>query len=268
MGVTMPTFEIPDGPTTVELKRSGDGPATGSAVFNVTNKTGDGCDARLSVVPSGQSKAEWFAIDGERERTFAPGETQTAAVKVTVPQDASAGDYPFRLRAVAVNDPDNDHAEGPVATVKVPPPAVAGPPSGPKYWLWILIGLLILAAIGAAAYFAFRPKSDTPGPAPAGNYATFLTGQAGFDDGGGGFMWAGSGPRDRIVHIDFPKAFEAKPTVVVGLTGLDAASQNASSVRLNVGVQNVTERGFDVKFTTWADSRFWSAHVTWIAYKP
>jgi hypothetical protein len=153
----MPTFEIPDGPTTVELKRSGDaanpGPATGSIAFSVTNKSSDGCDGRLSVVPSGGSKEEWFAIDGDRERTFAAGETQTATIKVSAPKDVAAGDYPFRLRAVAVNDPDNDHAEGPVATAKVPPAAPPPPPT--KWWLWILIGLLVLAAIGAGIYFAF-----------------------------------------------------------------------------------------------------------------
>src|SRR3954451_4899117 len=118
----MPTFEIPDGPTTVELKRSGDAPATGSIVFNVTNTSTDGCAGRLSIVPSGSSKEQWFAIDGDRERTFAAGETQTATIKITAPKDVAAGDYPFRLRAVAVNDPDNDHTEGPVATAKVPPP--------------------------------------------------------------------------------------------------------------------------------------------------
>src|SRR4051794_7489965 len=133
----MPTFEIPDGPTTVELKRSGDaqnpGPATGSVVFNVTNKSPDSCAGRLSVVPSGSAKEEWFALEGDRERTFGAGETQTAKINVSAPADVAAGDYPFKLRAVAVNDPDNDHAEGPVATAKVPPPPVPGKKS--LWWL-------------------------------------------------------------------------------------------------------------------------------------
>src|SRR3954465_1907493 len=110
----MPTFEIPDGPTSVALQRSGDaanpGPATGSAVFNVTNKSTESSAGRLSVVPSGSSKVEWFTLDGARERPFAAGETQTATIKVSAPKDVTPGDYPFRLRAVAVNDPDNDHA--------------------------------------------------------------------------------------------------------------------------------------------------------------
>src|SRR6185436_17408404 len=56
--------------------------------------------------------------------------------------------------------------------------------------------------------------------APASSSATFQTGQAGFDDGGGGYMWAGSGPRDRIVHVDFVKPFAEAPTVVVALSGV------------------------------------------------
>jgi hypothetical protein len=177
--MTMPTFEIPDGPTTVELKRTGDatspGPATGSIVFNVTNKSSDTCDGRLGVVVSGGSKDAWFSIDGDRERTFAAGETQTATIKVSAPADTAAGNYPFRLRAVAVNDPDNDHAEGPVATAQVPP--TGSPAPKPKWWLWILIGLVVLLLIVLALWFAFRKGDDgqttvpdkesaTPAPTP------------------------------------------------------------------------------------------------------
>ena len=159
----MPTFEIPDGPTTVELKRSGDaanpGPATGSIVFNVTNKSEDSCAGRLSVVPSGNSKEEWFTIDGDRERTFASGETQTATIKVSAPKEVAAGDYPFRLRAVAVSDPDNDHAEGPVATAKVPAPIIK---NGIPWWVWLIIALVVLAGVGAGLYFAFIDRDKKP----------------------------------------------------------------------------------------------------------
>jgi hypothetical protein len=176
--MTMPTFEIPDGPTTVELKRTGDaknpGPATGSIVFNVTNKSSDACDGRLGVVVSGGSKDAWFSIDGDRERTFDAGETQTATIKVSAPADTAAGNYPFRLRAVAVNDPDNDHAEGPVATAQVPPATGAPPPT--KWWLWILIGVVVLLLVVVALWFAFSKsggddtvkvqENKTAGPLP------------------------------------------------------------------------------------------------------
>ena len=261
----MPSFEIPDGPTAVELKRSGPGaPATGSVTFNVTNKSGDNCDGRLSVVPSGAAQAGWFAIEGSRERSFTPNETHTATIRISVPDAVAAGDYPFRLRAVAVSDPDNDHAEGPVTTAKVPAAAPAEPPKRSLAWLWILIGLLALGAIAAAAYYAFRPKS---GPVVEAG-PSLLVGTTQFSDGGSGAMWAGSGPRNRVVHVDFPRPFATKPTVIVAMSGLDAASNSASSVRISISAQNVTERGFDVNFHTWADSRIWSTSVIWVASKP
>ena len=163
----MPTFEIPDGPTTVELSRGADATAAGSIVFNVTNKSSDSCAGRLSVVPSGSSNEAWFTIDGDRERTFASGETQTATIKISAPKDVATGDYPFRLRAVAVNDPDNDHAEGPVATAKVPAAPAPAPVKRSLWWLWLLIGLLVIALIGGGVWFAFfRDKGPKTVPAP------------------------------------------------------------------------------------------------------
>lgn len=165
----MPTFEIPDGPTTVELARSGGDPKTpapaqGSAVFNVTNKSTESRAGRLSVQIAGSSKAEWFTVEGDRQRTFAAGETQTATIRISVPANLAAGDYLFRLRAVAENDPDNDYAEGPVTTAKVPKvvPVTGG---GIPWWVWLLIGLVVLAALGVGAYFLLKGGKDAGGPA-------------------------------------------------------------------------------------------------------
>jgi hypothetical protein len=151
----MPSLEIPDGPTTIEASRASDA----TAVYGVTNVSPGSCDVRLSVVPSGGTKTEWFNIDGNRERTFAAGETQSATVRVRIPPDVPAGEYPFRLRAVAINDPDNDHAEGPMTIARLGPAEV-----GKKslLWLWILLGLLGLIVIGAGLYFALhRPGKGT-----------------------------------------------------------------------------------------------------------
>jgi hypothetical protein len=149
----MPTFEIPDGPTDIEGSRTADA----SATYSVTNKSSEALDGRLSVAVAGSSSSEWFTIDGNRERTFAPGETQTATIRVRFPADAAGGNYPFRLRAVAVNDPDNDHAEGPMTTVKL----AAGETKKSWLWLWILLGVLALLAIGGGLYFALK-KTEPP----------------------------------------------------------------------------------------------------------
>lgn len=158
----MPSFEIPDGPTTVKLTEGADAtkPRTGSIVFTVNNKSGEVRSGTLSVQVAGQSKAEWFTIDGERERGFDPVNSETATIKIAVPGDVAAGNYPFRLRVVAVNDPDNDHTDGPATTVEVPPSAQAIVPPSPK-WPWIVGALVLLAVIGGLAW-AFWPKKDKP----------------------------------------------------------------------------------------------------------
>ena len=155
----MPTFEIPDGPTTIDAPRSG----AATAVFSVTNTSSDSCDARLSVVLTGGSKKEWFSVDGNRERNFASGESQTVSVTVRVPADVPAGDYQFRLRAVAVNDPDNDHIEGPMTAAKLGPVESVKPKSS-LLWLWILIGVVVALLIAVALYFMLRSKTPD-GPA-------------------------------------------------------------------------------------------------------
>jgi len=155
----MPTFEIPDGPTTIDASRSSEA----TAVYSVTNTSSESCDARMSVVPSGGSKTEWFAVDGNRERPFAAGETQTATIKVNIPPNVAAGDYPFRLRVVAVNDPDNDHVEGPMTTAKLGPGL---DDKKSRWWLWILLGLLAVLAIGGGGYYLLNRPADVTTSAP------------------------------------------------------------------------------------------------------
>jgi len=160
------TFEIPDGPTTAKV--SGElgnpkAPRSGSAVFNVTNKSGERRAGRLSVQTAGEAKREWFTLDGEQERDFGAGETQTASIRISVPDDVAAGDYPFRLRVVAVNDPDNDHVDGPASTARIEARATNG---GIKPWVWILLAVLLLLLVGGGLFFFLRGSGDDPQPPP------------------------------------------------------------------------------------------------------
>jgi len=161
----MPSFEIPDGPATVKLDSGPPGakaPRTGSVVFSVTNKTAAPLAGRLGVQVAGGSKADWFTIDGERERNFAPGETQTAAIRVAVPADVAPGDYNFRLRVVSVKDPDNDHTAGPVATARVA--GAAAPKPVTPVWPFIVAAIVVLLIAGAAIWwFVIRPGQVIPG---------------------------------------------------------------------------------------------------------
>jgi serine/threonine-protein kinase len=144
----MPSFEIPDGPTTLALKTE-PGFHKGTATFNVTNKTGEGLTGRFSVQIQGAGKAEWYQVQGEPERPVAAGETQTVTVAAKIPATTPPGQHRIKLRATNVNDPDNDFTESTAATVTVP--AVAKPPVKKKafpWWILAVVGGVLVLVIG------------------------------------------------------------------------------------------------------------------------
>ncbi|WP_342236491.1 PASTA domain-containing protein [Inquilinus sp. OTU3971] len=139
----MPSFEIPDIPAKAQLKHeteSNQTVSTGAVTFTVTNKTGQGLSGRVTVEPQGEAKAEWFSVDGESERQFAAGGTHTFTVRIKAPPTAKAGTYSLKVRAVAINDPDNDFAESPVVVFDIAAPPVAAPKKGLPWWIFAAIG--------------------------------------------------------------------------------------------------------------------------------
>lgn len=158
----MSSFQIPEGPNQISV--SPGQPGNEVAAFTVNSKVPNAVRASLKIQVSGGAKAEWFAIEGEPERAIPGGASEAVAVRVNVPAGVAPGDYRFRLRAVAVNDPDNDFAEGPPVTLIVKP---TDGTSKPPYWLYLLIALLVLAALGVGAYFWLKPDKPKPAPSPA-----------------------------------------------------------------------------------------------------
>ncbi|HEY9344177.1 MAG TPA: PASTA domain-containing protein [Inquilinus sp.] len=139
----MPSFEIPDIPAKAQLKQETENNqtvSTGAATFTVTNKTGQGLSGRVTIEPQGEAKAEWFSIDGESERQFTAGGTHTFTVRIKTPPTATAGSYTLKVRAVAVNDPDNDFAESPVVAFDIAAPPVAAPKKKLPWWIFAAIG--------------------------------------------------------------------------------------------------------------------------------
>ena len=159
----MPSFEIPDGPTTVALKTEG-GFHKGTAVFGVTNKTEEGLTARFSVQVQGGGKAEWYQVQGEPERPVAAGENQTVTVVAKIPAATPPGQHQIKLRAINLNDPDNDSTDSTAATVTVPAAGPAKPPPKPfPWWILAVVGGVLVLVIGVIiAVVAMSGGSKVP----------------------------------------------------------------------------------------------------------
>ena len=78
-----------------------------------------------------------------------------------------------------------------------------------------------------------------------------------------GAMWTGSGPREVRQHQDFKESFAEPPAVLVGVSMWDIAHQTNS--RLDISAENVTARGFEIVFRTWADTRIARIRADWTA---
>ncbi|MBW8725569.1 MAG: PASTA domain-containing protein [Inquilinus limosus] len=164
----MPSFEIPDIPPKAALKtetQSNQSISTGAVTFTVTNKTSQGLAGRVTIEPQGEAKAEWFSVDGESERQFIANGTHTFTVRIKTPPEAKAGAYSLKVRAVAVNDPDNDFAESPVVAFDIAAPP---PPAEKKklpWWIFAAIGggvAVVAGVVVAVILFTGGDGSTVP----------------------------------------------------------------------------------------------------------
>lgn len=76
---------------------------------------------------------------------------------------------------------------------------------------------------------------------------------------------SGTGARNHIVFVRFPKPFSEKPSVLLSLTSIDGAPARDGNVRVTLKADNVTRDGFVVKISTWGDSRLAGIEGSWLA---
>ncbi len=178
----MASFEIPDGPSTVQLTGAPSatpglpsGPRSGTAQFTVNNTSDSTMNAQLSIGVQGDSKPEWFSIDGDAERRLVASKSETVNVRIAIPATAAAGIYPFRLRVAAVNDPDNDFVDGPTTQAEVEQAAEPEKKKGIPWWVWLIAALVLLGIIGGIVWAVTRSKPETgPGAATASTAAVLV----------------------------------------------------------------------------------------------
>ena len=64
-------------------------------------------------------------------------------------------------------------------------------------------------------------------------------------------------------HVHFPRTFAKKPSVSVSFSGLDVGSDN--NLRAYSSPVSVTTSSFDIRFSTWSDTKIYSMRFSWIA---
>jgi H-type lectin domain-containing protein len=73
----------------------------------------------------------------------------------------------------------------------------------------------------------------------------------------------GTGAREYRRQVAFTRAFSAPPEVMIGLSMLDV--NPGTNDRVRVKADNITQAGFDVVFSTWADTKIYGLGANWIA---
>lgn len=78
-----------------------------------------------------------------------------------------------------------------------------------------------------------------------------------------GAMWTGEGPREVRQQQAFKEPFLSLPAVTVGISMWDI--DHKSNSRVDVSAENVTIKGFEIVFRTWADTRVARIRADWMA---
>lgn len=78
-----------------------------------------------------------------------------------------------------------------------------------------------------------------------------------------GEMWTGSGDRSRSVGIVFSEPFNAPPTVHVALELADI--DLSANQRTQITAENITNKGCDIVFRTWSDTKVARISASWLA---
>jgi eukaryotic-like serine/threonine-protein kinase len=135
-----------------------DGSRRGQVAFTVSNTGGRATRGRARIVPQNPAATPWLTLDGQTERDFLIAGTQQYTVKLTVPPDAPAGSYNFRLDMVGVDNPDEDFIQGPGVVFQVPEPIVEVKKPFPWWIVAVAAAVIVVAAVGA---YLLWPRSVT-----------------------------------------------------------------------------------------------------------
>ena len=78
-----------------------------------------------------------------------------------------------------------------------------------------------------------------------------------------GDMWTGDGPRLHRKKVKFSETFHTPPVVQVSISMWDM--DHNTNQRADITAEKVTEKGFNLVFRTWGDSRIARIRADWLA---
>jgi hypothetical protein len=128
-------------------------------VYTVANASGLPNRAMVRIVPIGETRAEWLALEGENERDFPIGGIHQFTVSAKFPSDAASGRYSLRLDILSARKGGEESYAGPVVTIET---TSAAAPAPLRWWIWAAAALLLLV-VGIAGVLMMR-SNDTPPP--------------------------------------------------------------------------------------------------------
>jgi beta-lactam-binding protein with PASTA domain len=154
-------------PATIKLPLSDK--RAGEVTVTVSNQSGAFKKGFVRCRPQGAAATEPklpdILIDGEKERPFEKGAVQQFKVKVAAKPEVKEGTYQFRLDVANSADPEGDWTEGPVIEITVPKVGVApAPASGPKWWIFLVIGAAVLLIGGVVLFFVLHSSGGIEVP--------------------------------------------------------------------------------------------------------
>ena len=133
-------------------------------VFTVTNTTQRPLRGSLRAKALDSGQAGWLAIAGDAERDFPPGGAHQVEVNAKVPAGTAASKFRVRLDALSVANPDDDFTEGPAVSVTITASPDKKEGGGIPWWVWLIIGLVVLALTGVVAWLLLRSKPEPDKP--------------------------------------------------------------------------------------------------------
>ena len=76
-------------------------------------------------------------------------------------------------------------------------------------------------------------------------------------------MWTGEGARERRKAVKFREPFGTPPAVQVSISLWDM--DTSAAIRAHLRAESITCKGFEIVFSTWADSRIARLSASWMA---